>query len=145
MADPAGNTQPPPYSPPEAGWTKSATGDPVYPPQPTGYPAQPAGYSPYPPQANQPMAAYPPPNTRTTVYSSGPSGAVHQTVTVQQGATTSQVVVVGTTCPRCHIGILQESFTPLGICCAIFFFPLGLLCCLMMRNRHCPSCGAIYQ
>ncbi|XP_033117632.1 brain protein I3-like [Anneissia japonica] len=141
MADP--NAQPPPYSPPDAGWSKSVS-DPAYPPA-TGMqpPPQQMGYA-YPPQANQPMPAYPPANS-TTVYSTSNSGAV-RTVTVQQGpTTTSQVIVVGNTCPRCQIGILQESFTPLGICCAIFFFPLGLLCCLMMRNRHCPSCGAIYQ
>ncbi|ELU05494.1 hypothetical protein CAPTEDRAFT_229039 [Capitella teleta] len=53
------------------------------------------------------------------------------------------VVVVGG-CPACRVGVLEDDFTCLGVCCAIFFFPIGVLCCLAMRQRRCPNCGAIF-
>lgn len=55
----------------------------------------------------------------------------------------TSVIVVGG-CPACRVGVLEDDFTCLGICCAIFFFPLGLICCLLMRQRRCPNCGAIF-
>lgn len=45
-------------------------------------------------------------------------------------------------CPSCRIGILEYDYTCLGICCAIVFFPLGILCCLAMRNRRCLHCDS---
>ncbi|XP_072028657.1 membrane protein BRI3-like isoform X2 [Amphiura filiformis] len=57
--------------------------------------------------------------------------------------TTTNVVVVGG-CPACRVGILEDDFTLLGVCCAILFFPLGILCCLAMRQRRCPNCGAVF-
>ncbi|XP_061081216.1 brain protein I3 [Conger conger] len=51
------------------------------------------------------------------------------------------VVVVGG-CPACRVGVLEEDFTCLGILCAIIFFPIGILCCLCMRQKTCPNCGA---
>lgn len=56
---------------------------------------------------------------------------------------TTQVIVVGG-CPACRIGVLEDDFSCLGILCAIFFFPIGILCCLAMRQRRCPNCGAIF-
>ncbi|KAJ8344996.1 hypothetical protein SKAU_G00291890 [Synaphobranchus kaupii] len=53
------------------------------------------------------------------------------------------VVVVGG-CPACRVGVLEDDFTCLGILCAIIFFPIGLLCCLAMRQRMCPNCGATF-
>uniref|UniRef100_A0A8C1MWB4 Membrane protein BRI3 n=1 Tax=Cyprinus carpio TaxID=7962 RepID=A0A8C1MWB4_CYPCA len=53
------------------------------------------------------------------------------------------VVVVGG-CPACRVGVLEEDFTCLGIMCAIFFFPLGILFCLALRQRRCPNCGATF-
>jgi len=43
-----------------------------------------------------------------------------------------------------QVGVLQDEYTCLGIFCAIAFFPLGLLCCLAMKQRVCPNCGAIF-
>ncbi|XP_062840874.1 brain protein I3 [Trichomycterus rosablanca] len=54
------------------------------------------------------------------------------------------VVVVGG-CPACRVGVLEEDFTCLGIMCAIFFFPLGILFCLALRQRRCPNCGATFS
>uniref|UniRef100_A0A8C1XM91 Membrane protein BRI3 n=1 Tax=Cyprinus carpio TaxID=7962 RepID=A0A8C1XM91_CYPCA len=53
------------------------------------------------------------------------------------------VVVVGG-CPACRVGVLEDDFTCLGIMCAIFFFPLGILFCLALRQRRCPNCGATF-
>lgn len=53
------------------------------------------------------------------------------------------VVVVGG-CPACRVGVLEDDFTCLGIMCAIFFFPLGILFCIALRQRRCPNCGATF-
>ncbi|ETV93675.1 hypothetical protein H310_12442 [Aphanomyces invadans] len=34
----------------------------------------------------------------------------------------------------------DNEFTCCGICCAICFFPAGILCCLFMQERHCSHC-----
>ncbi|XP_018420613.1 PREDICTED: brain protein I3 [Nanorana parkeri] len=62
---------------------------------------------------------------------------------IQQPAATTSVVVVGG-CPACRVGVLEDSFTCLGIFCAIFFFPIGILFCLALRQRRCPNCGATF-
>lgn len=36
-----------------------------------------------------------------------------------------------------------DRFTLLGILCAIFCFPLGLLCCFLGRERKCERCGYV--
>ncbi|XP_058061731.1 uncharacterized protein LOC131212029 [Anopheles bellator] len=54
---------------------------------------------------------------------------------------TQQIIVVNG-CPACRIGMLEDDYSCLGIFCAIFFFPVGILCCLAMRNRRCTNCGA---
>lgn len=45
-------------------------------------------------------------------------------------------------CPACRVGTLEYDYTCLGICCAIVFFPIGILCCLAMRNRRCLQCSS---
>lgn len=84
--------------------------------------APPAGYQVVPPSAL--------PNYGSTVY-------------VKPVPPVTEIVVVGT-CPACRVGVLEEDFTCLGVCLAVFFFPLGILCCLAMRHQRCPNCGAIY-
>lgn len=54
-----------------------------------------------------------------------------------------QIVLVGG-CPACRVGVLEDDFTCLGVCCAILFFPIGILCCLAMKERRCPNCGAVF-
>ncbi|XP_068100675.1 membrane protein BRI3 [Hyperolius riggenbachi] len=63
-------------------------------------------------------------------------------IVAQPTATTSVVVVGG--CPACRVGVLEDSFTCLGILCAIVFFPIGILFCLLLRQRRCPNCGATF-
>ncbi|CAF3483213.1 unnamed protein product [Rotaria sp. Silwood1] len=60
------------------------------------------------------------------------------------GSQPPTVIVLGG-CPACKVGMLETDFTCLGVCCAIFFFPIGLLCCLAMRRRRCQFCGAIFD
>ncbi|XP_010718158.1 brain protein I3, partial [Meleagris gallopavo] len=62
---------------------------------------------------------------------------------IQQPAATTSVVVVGG-CPACRVGVLEDTFTCLGVLCAIVFFPIGILFCLALRQRRCPNCGAAF-
>ncbi len=41
--------------------------------------------------------------------------------------------------------MLDTEFTCMGLCCAIFCFPIGILCCLALRQRRCNFCGAIFD
>ncbi|XP_070580286.1 membrane protein BRI3-like [Ptychodera flava] len=115
------------------------------------YTDKPPAYSPYqdypPPQQSYQGGAppgyqtgappgYQPVPTATPTYS-------QTTVTVQPVPQTTRVVVVGG-CPACRVGVLEDDFTCLGVCCAILFFPIGILCCLAMRQRRCPNCGAVF-
>uniref|UniRef100_H0ZEA5 Membrane protein BRI3 n=1 Tax=Taeniopygia guttata TaxID=59729 RepID=H0ZEA5_TAEGU len=46
--------------------------------------------------------------------------------------------------PFCRVGVLEDTFTCLGVLCAIVFFPIGILFCLALRQRRCPNCGAAF-
>ncbi|XP_063873680.1 membrane protein BRI3-like [Scylla paramamosain] len=70
---------------------------------------------------------------------------IEQSYATQPCAPAAQLVVIGALCPVCKVGILQEEFTGCGICLGIFFFPLGLLCCLLMRERRCNHCRASFS
>jgi len=60
-----------------------------------------------------------------------------------QGVPITQVILVGG-CPSCRVGVLEDSFSCLGLLCAILFFPIGILCCLVMREKRCTNCGASF-
>lgn len=105
-----------------------------------------AGYAPIHPSQSQP---YPHPHQHphgmnsvviTKPIQSGPSvdyGSIsHSTIAVP-----TEIIVVGG-CPACRIGVLEDDFTCLGVCCAIFLFPVGILCCLALKNKRCTNCGA---
>ncbi|KAI9550420.1 hypothetical protein GHT06_001699 [Daphnia sinensis] len=47
-------------------------------------------------------------------------------------------------CPACRVGVLDDEFTFLGLLCCILFFPIGILCCLALRQRRCLNCGAVF-
>lgn len=55
-----------------------------------------------------------------------------------------QVIVIGG-CPACRVGALEEHFTLVGILLGIFFFPVGLICCLTLTERRCTNCGAKFN
>ncbi|XP_015595298.1 brain protein I3 [Cephus cinctus] len=64
-----------------------------------------------------------------------------------QGTTTyiapCEIILVGA-CPACRVGRLEDDYTCLGLLCAILFFPVGILCCLALKNRRCSNCGAYF-
>ncbi|XP_046968778.1 brain protein I3-like [Vanessa atalanta] len=120
--------QPPPYSatvPPPPGPQAYPHPQPQPQPQPTqgAFPPPPPGYTPYgtTPQANAYLPNY---------------GATNIIIP-------PAIIAVGA-CPACRVGILEDDFTCLGILCAILFFPLGILCCLALKNRRCSNCGAMF-
>jgi hypothetical protein len=122
--------KPPPYAP----HYESAPQHQGYPPSSQGYnPGNPGGYPP--PQQH---GGYPPQH----------GGYASPPMTQHQPATSHSVIVVqsghGATgnCPVCRTGNMIEEYSCCGICCAIFFFPIGLICCLLMKNRRCSHCNA---
>ncbi|XP_077297099.1 membrane protein BRI3-like [Arctopsyche grandis] len=78
------------------------------------------------------------------MYAGPASQPVHMQMNMPQQATVivqPNVILIGR-CPACNVGVLTDHFSCLGIFCAIFFFPLGILCCLMMTEKRCCHCGA---
>ncbi|XP_034944638.1 brain protein I3 [Chelonus insularis] len=77
------------------------------------------------------------------------NGAPYQSASIPSYGTTTTVVVpeiifVGA-CPACRVGLLEDDYTCLGVLCAIFFFPFGILFCLLMKNKKCSNCGALFN
>ncbi|XP_050300598.1 brain protein I3-like [Anthonomus grandis grandis] len=123
---------PPPYAEYPGVYNFPPAPNPGNHPPPPGYYQQPspsAGF--YPPGNYGPPPTAPP----------GGYGATATTVIVTQPP---NVVFVGG-CPSCRVGVLEDEYTCLGVLCAIFFFPLGVLCCLAMREKTCQNCGATFD
>lgn len=98
------------------------------------------------PAAGPYVGPYPPPPPGYTPYPA--TAPTSQGYLPNYGATTNviitpPIIAVGA-CPACRVGILEDDFTCLGILCAILFFPLGILCCLALKNRRCSNCGAMF-
>lgn len=110
-------------------------------PQGGGYVPAPSGQAPLPSQGGYtplPQGGYAPAPPQPPA---GSAPSYQYNVTVQP--TAQRVVVVGG-CPACRVGVLEDDFTCLGVLCAILFFPIGILCCLAMRQRRCAHCGAVF-
>jgi hypothetical protein len=43
-------------------------------------------------------------------------------------------------CPAGGAHDIEKDFTCCGVTCGILFFPLGLLCCFLMRKPTCQKC-----
>ncbi|XP_022909325.2 membrane protein BRI3 [Onthophagus taurus] len=104
-----------------------------------------------------PPPPYPGPNPIQTgvhqpqYYPYQPSAPLNQGFIPSYGTSTHttvivppEVIVVGA-CPACRIGILEDHFTCFGLLCAIFFFPIGILCCLADKTKRCSNCGAHFD
>ncbi|OQV12237.1 hypothetical protein BV898_13499 [Hypsibius exemplaris] len=70
-------------------------------------------------------------------------GAVENYGAAAGAVPTVAVNIVGS-CPACRVGVLDDHFTCGGILCAIFLFPIGIICCLGSRKRRCSNCGAVF-
>lgn len=90
---------------------------------------------PYNPYLTQPQ---PQPNYNKTISSPVPNDPVSSPANI----VIHTQVINSDPCPACRVGILEYDYTCLGICCAIVFFPVGILCCLAMKNRRCLHCNA---
>ncbi|XP_011875166.1 PREDICTED: brain protein I3 [Vollenhovia emeryi] len=66
-------------------------------------------------------------------------GSTHSTAII-----VPEIIIVGG-CPACRVGVMEDDYTCLGLLCAILFFPLGLICCLILRTRRCSNCGAYFD
>ncbi|XP_063047590.1 brain protein I3 [Engraulis encrasicolus] len=112
---------------------------------PQNYGAIPASAPPPPAGFQQPPPPYPYPAGQAYPAVPGPVPPVSQQPNYANTYTIIQpsVVVVGG-CPACRVGVLEDDFTCLGILCAIFFFPIGILFCLALRQRRCPNCGTTF-
>lgn len=91
----------------------------------------------YPPSYYQPQH----PITQQVTSTTAALPVSYGTIGHHIGPIPTEILIIGG-CPACRIGILEDDYTCCGICCAIFFFPLGILCCLAMKNKRCTNCGA---
>lgn len=111
---------------------------------------KPPPYSPFPQEPvhqNYPVACQPYPQQQTG-YQSFPTQPIPSGYPQNYGATSvtiqpQEIIIIGT-CPACRVGVVEDDYPCIGILCAIFFFPLGLLCCLLSKNRRCSNCGAYF-
>lgn len=97
-------------------------------------------YSPYPTQP-PPQQIINKPIHPSVPIDYGATGSVNPMNPSSNVVITTQIIRING-CPACRIGVLEDDYTCCGICCAIFFFPLGILCCLAMKNKRCTNCGA---
>ncbi|XP_045134630.1 brain protein I3-like isoform X2 [Portunus trituberculatus] len=87
----------------------------------------------------------PPPYSEPAPVGAVNVAVIEQPCTTQPCAPAVQVMIIGGVCHVCKVGIVQEEFTACGICLGICFFPLGLVCCLLMRERRCNHCGVSFS
>ncbi|XP_014616816.1 PREDICTED: brain protein I3 [Polistes canadensis] len=85
------------------------------------------------------------PSTLATPYqgSNVPSYGATQTIQPSTTIVVPEVILVGG-CPACRVGVMEDDYTCLGLLCAILFFPLGIICCLLLKTRRCSNCGAYF-
>ncbi|XP_060552482.1 membrane protein BRI3-like [Ruditapes philippinarum] len=98
----------------------------------SSYPPPPPQYQPQPNQVNP--QAYPPPYGQPQIQQQS------NVVVISQPG-----VPRGTgNCPHCGIGFVKTNYTLLGFLILLIFFPIGIICCLLMTEKRCSHCGAKY-
>lgn len=65
-------------------------------------------------------------------------GATHSTTVI-----VPEIILVGG-CPACRVGVMEDDYTFLGLLCAILFFPIGVVCCMLLKTKRCSNCGAYF-
>ena len=60
-----------------------------------------------------------------------------------QGSQLAPVTVIALACSTGHD--LETEFTLGGILCCVLLFPLGILCCCVMRQHRCKRCGTVFE
>lgn len=86
-----------------------------------------------------PPPGYYPSASETNSHNYVPSYGSTQSTTIIM----PEIILVGG-CPACRVGIMEDDFTCLGLLCAILFFPVGIICCLLLKTRRCSNCGAYF-
>ncbi|KAK8744822.1 hypothetical protein OTU49_000639 [Cherax quadricarinatus] len=127
--------KPPPYNP-NVGYSHGSSS---VPPPPVGPPPP---YQQMPPSPHIGFVPTHPMSSSTTIITTQQPSYGAIPVVVNPVRATDVIVVGG--CPACRVGVLSEDFTLAGLCCAFWFFPIGILCCLAMRERRCSNCGACF-
>ncbi|KAI8039347.1 brain protein I3 [Drosophila gunungcola] len=85
----------------------------------------------------------PPPNMHMPTYGAFETTPVSVVIQPPPVAMPTEIIVIGG-CPACRIGYLEDTYSACGLVCAIFFFPLGILCCLAMKEKRCSNCGTVF-
>lgn len=108
-----------------------------YPHQPkSAYPPSAAAYAASQPILTAPTAGFAPQNYGAIdPAAAGTAVRLHQTIVVDE-----RLLMRVNACPVCRIGVLEENYPCCALCCAIVFFPVGILCCCAMRNKRCSHC-----
>ncbi|KAF0702314.1 hypothetical protein AaE_016010 [Aphanomyces astaci] len=75
-----------------------------------------------------------------TVYEAHPVAASPVAASPLLVTATGQVLKPDGTCAHVRA---DSDFTICGICCGICFFPAGIICCLLMQERHCSHCRVV--
>ncbi|XP_066940750.1 membrane protein BRI3-like [Macrobrachium rosenbergii] len=111
---------------------------------PPSYASQqpPPSYAPQQPLPTYAAPQYPTPGPAANFNSQSHSIQIVNTGPQPQAA--SVVYATSGSCPNCRAGVFVDDFTCCGICLAVCFFPLGLICCFAMRERKCSNCGLIF-
>ncbi|KAG5879058.1 hypothetical protein JTB14_019485 [Gonioctena quinquepunctata] len=94
-------------------------------------------------KATAPLTTAPLPTAPPLNIHKGPNYGATTTHTTTIIVPEPEVIIIGA-CPACRIGVLEEDYTCLGLLCAILFFPAGILCCLLLREKKCSNCGATF-
>jgi len=148
MSGPSSGSAPIGFAGAPPGETKPTPSAPYPYPSPGGAPGGAPGPGPYPgpPPSYSQSQGYPQQQQQQQqpVFVQQPGSSVHVVHTVQPTVVAPGYVGPAGNCPNCRAGILVQSYTFCGICLAICFFPLGVLCCLLMTEKKCTNCRATF-